>query len=741
MPSAPSTANAQPEVQICRRSNWTSSGANAFRKIAFRSPVIVDLCFIFASFALAIGVVSLLGSVGLPFGFDVFPFGEDDNWVDMLRRGGISGAAQLAWQQDHRNPLSAWWYIAARGLILNFEQGLLWLRYIMAAALALCTYAMAATVGRSRSFALGLAMLTIFWMANRFTEQIIWNFQAALCASLISVAAYAQFVNGGRRSYFLYGFSLVFWFIAFATYTIQCGAVLAIGYLALRTNRIERSGVGPRLLAKLRYAISDTFPYVALFGIFLLIWLTTTSGGFVDAIWPHFHSTALLASLRQGIWSEDLKVFFLWVWGSPDRWLMLLAACACGVLAFFALRVRSRLAAPASSVISIPRLVDVIIVLGCIAAPTVMLESASSIWPPGTRWPMIYQLTTPGLLLACVAVIALVFTRAHLARQSFWAAMVALAIGVGELFSLGYNQRQVEITRNEKSIRDGLLRLVAEDLALGRRPQQVLLMLDASARWTPTGLIKWRSLDVLSPTIARVWLQRDDISFRLVPWGPPYSSNWKPWWAIRFGSDSEGVGNAKVLGGTLPYSAVRVLEVRNGEARRVAVLDRSDVTGWEVEWDRDQPIRFSAVDSTKLCPLAWAADHDALTSGWSIAQVDRLGPVRWTVSRSAHLIVPAACEGAAALRATIAYAVSERNLEELAIRANGQQLRYRRHREDNNEIYEAEIPAGVLSRRPILDLELAVKTLDTVRGEGRNLGVAVRRIEVSPAISQAPRQN
>src|SRR5262249_52151479 len=216
--------------------------------------------------------------------------------------------------------------------------------------------------------------------------------------------------------------------------------------------------------------------------------------------------------------------------------------------------------------------------------------------------------------LACAAVITLVFTRAGSTPQSFWAAVVALAIAVGELFSLGYNQRQVEITRNEKFIRDGLLRLVAEDLTLGRQPQQVLLMLDASARETPTELIRWRSLDVLSPTIARVWLQRDDISFRLVPWGPPYSSDWKSWWAIRFGSDSEGVGNAKVLGGTLPYSAVRVLEVRNGEARRVAVLDRSDLIGWEVEWKRDEPIRFPAVDIAKLCPLAWGADHDALTS-------------------------------------------------------------------------------------------------------------------------------
>src|SRR5262249_9998642 len=195
--SGSSTANGQ------LAGNWMSSGANAIREIAGRTPFIVDLFLIFASFALAIGVVSLLGSLGFPFGFDVFPFGEDNNWVEMLRRGGSSGAAQLAWQLDHRNPLSAWWYVAARSLILNFEQGLLWLRYMMAAALALCTYAMVATVGRSRSFALGLAMVTIFWMANRFTEQIIWNFQAALCASLLSVAAYAQFVNGRRRSYFL----------------------------------------------------------------------------------------------------------------------------------------------------------------------------------------------------------------------------------------------------------------------------------------------------------------------------------------------------------------------------------------------------------------------------------------------------------------------------------------------------------------------------------------------------------
>src|SRR5208337_4079443 len=145
-------------------------------------------------------------------------------------------AAQLQWALDYRNPLSPWWYIATRGLILSFDAGLLVLRYTIAAVLAFSSYLLVITVAgcRARAFALALAVLIIFWMANRYTEQIIWNFQGALAVSILSVVAYARFIAMARRPYPLYALSVILWFLAFTTYTIQCGAVVAISYLALR---------------------------------------------------------------------------------------------------------------------------------------------------------------------------------------------------------------------------------------------------------------------------------------------------------------------------------------------------------------------------------------------------------------------------------------------------------------------------------------------------------------------------
>src|ERR1019366_3820121 len=141
----------------------------------------------------------------------------------------------------------------------------------------ICSYSVVVTVAgpKARAFALGLAMLIVVWMANRYTEQIIWNFQGALAASLLSVASYAHFVAGRRQRYLLYAVSIVAWFVAFATYTIQCGAVLAIGYLAFRHTPVTQSSALRSIVARARIAFFDTVPYFLLFGLFLLIWQTT----------------------------------------------------------------------------------------------------------------------------------------------------------------------------------------------------------------------------------------------------------------------------------------------------------------------------------------------------------------------------------------------------------------------------------------------------------------------------------
>ena len=67
---------------------------------------------------------------------------------------------------------------------------------------------------------------------------------------------------------------------------------------------------------------------------------------------------------------------------------------------------------------------------------------------------MIYQLTTPAILLACGAAVVALTVRAGWGRQLAWIGGCGFCGWTGEFFSLGHNQIQVEITRNEKFIRD-----------------------------------------------------------------------------------------------------------------------------------------------------------------------------------------------------------------------------------------------------------------------------------------------
>jgi hypothetical protein len=531
--------------------------------------------------------------LGFGVGLHIGPLGEDYHWIDMLQRGPGAEAARLLWSFDYRNPLSPWWYIAARDLILNLDAGLLVLRYAIATLLAFSSYLLVITIAgrRARPFALGLAVLILFWMANRYPDHVVWNFQGALAASILTVATYARFLTHRRQPCHLYAASLVLWFIAFATYTVQCGAVLAIGYLALR-DALSQSTGRSFILPRLGRAATDIVPYVVLFGLFILIW-QTTMGPLADDIALQFHASALFGSLREGL-SGDVLLFYLWALNSPHRLAFVAAAAACSGLAFLALQLRGVWSKEDVPGITGTALLDLVSVIACLALPTVLLESSSTLWAPGTRWPMIYQVTTPAFLLALVSAVAFGLPRSVRAPL-FWNGAVALAIGIGALFSLGHNRVQNAFVTNETFVRNSIRNLIPEDRACGRSsPKQVLLMLEDNSR------LWWRSGDVLSPTIARVWFHGADISFRLVPWAPPLEDAWRPWWRIRFGLDSEGIGNAKVGGGTLSYDQVAILEVRDGTARRIRHLERQDLRNWDVDWARETPIDLSS----PLCPTS-----------------------------------------------------------------------------------------------------------------------------------------
>ena len=120
---------------------------------------------------------------------------------------------------------------------------------------------------------------------------------------------------------------------------------------------------------------------------------------------------------------------------------------------------------------------------------------------------------------------------------------------------------------------------------------------------------------------------------------------------------------------------------------------------------------------SELCPLVWTADRGAIMDGWSEPERDDKGPIRWTISRAAHLSLPARCDGPLLLR--VVAAVSDRKVEGLQPSVNGRAL-------------EAELDSQALSAPPLPELQIRVNQLDKVPGPSRQFGIAVRRIEVLP---------
>src|SRR6516165_9932500 len=126
--------------------SWTRvsmrKGVTASRIVWRQPPAFADVVYILAGLVTLVALIAALGALGFGAGLNISPIGEDYNWIDMLRRGDGADAARLLWAIDHRNPLSPWWYIAARPIILNFDFGLLALRYGTAVVLAISTYYM-----------------------------------------------------------------------------------------------------------------------------------------------------------------------------------------------------------------------------------------------------------------------------------------------------------------------------------------------------------------------------------------------------------------------------------------------------------------------------------------------------------------------------------------------------------------------------------------------------------------------
>ena len=107
--------------------------------------------------------------------------------------------------------------------------------------------------------------------------------------------------------------------------------------------------------------------------------------------------------------------------------------------------------------------------------------------------------------------------------------------------------------------------------------------------------------------------------------------------------------------------------------------------------------------------------------------------MRWIISKVAELRLPARCPSRSRLRIVAGYAVSTRKTESLHLRVNGRTIAYHRKSSDGDIVYEAELDPRIVATSPLLRVEIDVDELDTVPGNKRPLGIAIRKVEILPS--------
>ena len=455
-----------------------------------------DRALIGGAWVAFLAVLAIMQWFGLGVGFDIWPFGEDLNTITALHQPDAGSAASLAWQMNDRNPLSPWSIVLVRNIILGLDSGFLLLRYAAGLSLALTSYGLVVALSGRRAFALVLGIVVAVFMANGYPEYFYWDYEVALIFALASVALYAEFLNGGRQNYRLYTFSVLAGFVGYGIYTIECGSILAIAYLAF-----TRPTGKWRASSAIRAAVLDTLPYALLFALFLLIWRAVAHTP--EAYQPHPDVGKLIKSLQYGPLHYDLRE---WVSLLSKGWFkpaFLVPGVVIGLIAFG----MAKVSATRDEIATLGALLDLLCVAALIALPTVVVESAGSQWLPGIRWRIIYQFTTPTIYLT-IAAAAVVLLRKPL-RSWLWATSVGVMALFATVFSLGVNQTGVSITRAERVLRNAIASYAADDLREGRWPPFLFVVLT-----DPTFF--WYSTDPLSDLYARTWFRDGNISFRIV---------------------------------------------------------------------------------------------------------------------------------------------------------------------------------------------------------------------------------
>lgn len=539
------------------------------------SQVLTDLAIIVGVWFALIAIFALLGRTGHGTGLAIGTIGEDQNWIALLQGETSHAIANNFWKIDGRNPLSPWLYIISRPLILFVKNGIALLQYVVGLSLALAAYGLLRLLAGSngRWFALSTSTIIAVNQSNAYFDHIIWNFQVALCCTIMSIFSYILFLRSERQWILAYGVSLSFWCVAFHIYTLQSGAIAAIAicqlaYLskAMGTKRNATPEVlSVQALKHGVVVVLDLIPYVTTFAIFLLTWTTVTGPG--NGFPYQFSFERFLSSLQTGFFHQDtalmLEVLRLSTFTAQYVTVSILFAFAVTYLvALIAPEV------PRGQMVA--RYLIIMLIVISIALPTILLESGGIEWSPGSRWRMIYQVTTPILIMSIAGSSLSVFRSRY--SSFLFRIFSGVLLAASLAFSLAYNERQVSLTKSEAAVRQAMRDAIVERRVEGStNPLFFILEMDDSFQWLAT--------EALRSVYMKTWFPGINVEYRILP-SPRYS----PSNPTKLKFNQRGIDT--VMGGSveIPYDQVVLLRASGKSVQRHFSISREEVVTHNGDW-------------------------------------------------------------------------------------------------------------------------------------------------------------
>lgn len=534
---------------------------------------------IITMWVLGISLLSLASVLSSKNGF-LWPMGQDIDWVLMLKQGIGPLAAEQEFSADHRNPLSGWFYSIASPLILNWDYGFHFLHLISSLILGLSVYALIWQFcsGRALAFPLAVGCVISVWWFWSNAGQVISLMLCVFSLSILTVASYCVYVDSGRTRGIFYGWSLSLWFLAIATYSIQCGAIIPIFLIA------ALRGQGKSINIKL--ALRDVLPYLLIGAGFMGIWIAAANAFFADAgvaETTHIHIAwkQLLSSVLYLIWHPSIVRLFHEA--SANYSIArggLLALGFAGIL-YFMMRRTFKGKSAEGAFLYTGAAWTLLTALG-LALPTLLLESTSSTFTPGTRSDMMYAAFIPMFVLSSVAFIGGIL---KIRSVNFLIFGTAAVLGGAVIYlNLEQNRQAVVLMKWQRNLIAGLVPL---QQAVAKSLHFIVIN---ESKLNPHGDdLADRFVQEKLNRVASRWSAQPDplkASLRFVQSDPEpagYSGSWR---VVFEPHEVKGALYGSSL--ALPYDLVRVVRFNGEKVFLINDLKPSHLVGLQADLRRDK---------------------------------------------------------------------------------------------------------------------------------------------------------